>query len=336
MPAGAVIAALFLAGAAAGPAMAGDLAASFNETMIETVRDSADFDINDVMGTFGQIFGALDDEVNVYPTENYYYFTFYWGGVKFAGNMRLDAADRDDGVLHFAYFVKPKAWNEELLTNYKELTSADGVVVEKVKPLVYKVTYKDKSVVFHLNDLSDVKPPDGVVRENETYLGPVFDESGTPFYLLFDRKRKDFLFVLDERKTLNDILMRVHEDHPALTVGVRTGFAYYQDRFAPRKILIGVYEGNVDLNNYYDGPFDQLPDNFMKGTELRDAILAKYPDLEGQIDRLGGFNSQEGRFLVNPYTNYEYRAQLDGFLRCGDEALDEDAFYRCLMPSEEQ
>ena len=30
-------------------------------------------------------------------------------------------------------------------------------------------------------------------------------------------------------------------------------------------------------NNYFDGPFDQLPDNFIAGEALRDAILSVRP-----------------------------------------------------------
>ena len=37
--------------------------------------------------------------------------------------------------------------------------SSHGVSVEKVEPLVYRVTYQGKSVTFALNDLRGVKPP---------------------------------------------------------------------------------------------------------------------------------------------------------------------------------
>jgi hypothetical protein len=55
-------------------------------------------------------------------------------------------------------------------------------------------------------------------------------------------------------------------------MGKRTGFAFYQDGLRHRKILVGVYEANYRLNTYFDGPFDQLPDNFIEGETLRKAI----------------------------------------------------------------
>ena len=63
---------------------------------------------------------------------------------------------------------------------------------------------------------------------------------------------------------------------------------YYRDHRLDRKILIGVYEENVRVNNYFDGPFDQLPDNFIEGETLRNAILKVQPNLKGKIDRFGG------------------------------------------------
>ena len=53
-------------------------------------------------------------------------------------------------------------------------------------------------------------------------------------------------------------------------------------------------------NNYFDGPFDQLPDNFIEGETLRDAILAVRPQLKGEIDRFGGAPDGSIRFMIGP------------------------------------
>ncbi len=309
---------------------------TFNQQIIDRLQGAPDFNIDDPMAAFAHVFAAVPEDATVYPTENYYYFTFVWSGIEFAGNMRLDVSDRDDGVLHFAYFTKNEPWNVEILSNYKPLTEKDGIKIEKLGDLVYAVTYAGKTVRFQLNDLTAVEAPEGILADGDTLLGPTFDESGIPFFFVFNEPRKEFLFVLNENEPLNDILLPLNEDHPALTVGARTGFAFYEDRYSARKILVGVYDGNVTANNYFDGPFDQLPDNFIPGEELRDAITTKYPELNGEIDRLGAFRSQDGRFLVNPYINYQYPGELEQFLRCGDVALDESKFYACLAPAVEQ
>ncbi|MFC2967764.1 hypothetical protein [Acidimangrovimonas pyrenivorans] len=305
-----------------------------NQDYVESVSAEPSFAIDDIMGVFGHVFASLPDRVRVYPTENYFYFTFGYGGLTYAGNMRLDVKDRDAGILHFAYFNKLESWNGEVLTRYRPLSRADGVTVEKVAALLYRVTFNGKSTLFALNDLGDVQPPPGQIGEGEEYLGPVFDESGLQFYLLFHKRDRRFMFVLNEAGPKAEDLLAYSDGDPSILVGMRTGFAFYRDRYLDRKILIGVYADNVENNNYFDGPFDQLPDNFLKGDMLKDAILAVHPDLEGEIDRFGNFRSQEGRYLVNPYVNYSYLGDLEAFRRCGDAQLTRAAYYRCLQPPE--
>lgn len=306
-----------------------------NQDYVESVSTEPGFAIDDVMGAFGHVFAALPERVRVYPTENYFYFTFGYDGLIYAGNMRLDVKDRDEGVLHFAYFNQNEDWNFELLTRYRPLSMADGVKVEKVEDLLYRVTYQGKSTLFALNDLSDVRPPAAQIGEGEEYIGPVFDESGVQFYLMFHRPDKRFMFVLNEATSKTEELLSYSDGDPSILIGMRTGFAFYEDRYLDRKILIGVYAGNVENNNYFDGPFDQLPDNFLKGDTLKEAILAMYPDLEGEIDRFGNFREHEGRFLVNPYINYGFLDELEEYRRCGDAKLTRVAYYECLQPPEE-
>ena len=130
------------------------------------------------------------------------------------------------------------------------------------------MSFAGTSVVFELNDLSEVKPPADALGEEEVFLGPVADEFGMRFFLVFDERLKIFHYMLDETVAVADELVAAKGlDH--VLIGRRTGFAFFQDIGRVRKLLVGVYAANVDVNNYLDGPFDQLPDNFLKGDELR-------------------------------------------------------------------
>ena len=322
------------------PAFADEASASrgvsLNQTYLESALDSRAFDIDNVLETFGHVFASLPDQVNVYPTENYFYFQFGYMGLIYAGNMRLDISDRDQGVLHFAYFNQFEDWNTELSTEYRPLNDTDGVNVQKVEDLIYDVHFGEKAVRFILNDLSRVQPPSSALAEGEVYLGPVFDESGIQFYLLFNRVEQYMSFILNEQAPTADRMVPYDGEREEILLGMRTGFAFYQDPHRDRKILIGVYQGNVQNNNYFDGPFDQLPDNFIKGNELQDAILTLYPSLEGAIDRLGNFSDQQGRVLVNPYINYDYLTDLDKFFECGENSETEITLYHCLQPVNDQ
>src|SRR5262249_24411332 len=147
---------------------------------------------------------------------------------------------------------------------------------------------------FELNDLSGVKPPDGFLTPDERYIGPVFDESGIRFFLVYNGKLKLFHYLLDETVRVGDHFFQANAPDK-IVIGKRTGFAFYRDRHRDRKILIGVFEGNSRVNNYFDGPFDQLPDNFIEGEALRSAILEVEPGLAGRIDRFGGLPNGQDR-----------------------------------------
>jgi hypothetical protein len=117
---------------------------------------------------------------------------------------------------------------------------------------------------------------------------------------------------------------------------VRTGFAYYLDLRMNRKILIGVFEANSRVNNWFDGPFDQLPDNFVKGDELRDAILAVEPSLTGKIDRVGGSFDGSGRYLIGPYATYRTEDQLYVFHQCATSRdVPSESYYQCFVVNQE-
>src|ERR1041385_6728251 len=128
-----------------------------NETEIDEATQSSTLAINDSLAVFAYVLNSLPDRVKVYPTENYYYFRFTHNGVEYAGNIRLDASDRDQGKVQFGYYEQTTLWRDDTPNFFKVLDQASGVKLEKLARLEYRLTYKDKSVVFELNDLSNVK-----------------------------------------------------------------------------------------------------------------------------------------------------------------------------------
>lgn len=305
-----------------------------NQSYLEELYRSPAAPVGDKTEMLRFVLKTLPDRVKVYPTENYYYFGFYSGGVRYAGNIRLDASDRDKGVLHFAYFVDTVSWRPEFPVNYALMGEAEGVKIEKVEPFLYRVTAGDRSVLFELNDLSAVTPPEGVLGPDEKFLGPIFDESGIRFFLVFNSKLKLFHYILDETvKTPDDFTPTKISDR--IVIGTRTGFAFYLDLNRERKILIGVYESNTLANNYFDGPFDQLPDNFLKGDELLQAILQVAPYLKGTLDRFGGSFDGSERYLIAPYAHYTAEADLAPVHRCATRYVKAANYYECFVLEED-
>jgi hypothetical protein len=59
-----------------------------------------------------------------------------------------------------------------------------------------------------------------------------------------------------------------------------------------------------------------LPENFIEGETLRDAIIASDARAKGRIDRLGMYANGHSRFLIHPYLPYQQVKDLEVFHRC--------------------
>ena len=299
-----------------------------NESFIDELSKSGDLEIEDPGSVLSFVLGSLPERVNVYPTENYYYFDFYHRGLKYAGNIRLDASDRDDGIVHFTYFRDVADQGRREMRTLA-LGAEDGLVVEKAGLLAYRVSFEGRSILFQLNDLSGVEPPRSSLKEGEQYIGPVFDESGVQFFLIFNPQSKVFYYVANEAASLNDQLVESGFSD-RIKFGLRTKFSFFQDYNGDRLILIGVLEDNVRANNYYDGPFDQIPDNFIEGDMFRNTFLLSAPKFAFPIDRFGR-TSGSTRVLIRPYVLYRTEDDLRRVDRCATRFRRvERLYYRCF------
>jgi hypothetical protein len=309
-----------------------------NEAYLEELTPPPTLAIADPVAVFAFVLNSLPDRVKVYPTGNYYYFRFLSDGTAYAGNMRLDTLYRDSGKVHFAYHPELAPWaggeaeRDDLLKGVGVVLDAShGVTVERLDRLVYRVIYGRKSVVFALNDLSEVKPPADTLGPNERFVGPIFDESGIRFFLVYNPGLKIFHYILDETVVVMDdfVPSRLTD---RIIIGKRTGFAFYREHRLNRKILIGVFEGNRRTNNYFDGPFDQLPDNFIEGETLREIILEVEPSLKGQIDRLGRSLDYTRRYTIDPYLHYRKEDDLYIIDMCVTSSkFQVSLYYKCFV-----
>lgn len=258
------------------------------------------------------VFSSMAEEVNVYPTENYYYFACVVGGVPIKGNIALPAHVIDDGVVNFAYEedyavadINHPARHEEL-----SLTAKDGLSVRKINDFKYTITFEDKTVIFNLNDVGTLPPRKAILSANETFVGPAFDESGIQFYLIFNSKCNALFWILNEDNFVPEQFLSYTSN---VLIGRRTEFAFYDDKENNRRILIGVKDDNVVRNTWYDGPFDQLPDNYIKTgrIELQKYIESCYPFTKGKIDKFGiSLEQRDVRVPIVPYLNYSSANQL--------------------------
>ena len=101
--------------------------------------------------------------------------------------------------MNFSYSELPTDWNSEPQKSPRGAWARSRASPSRrSRRSIYRVTQGGKSVTFALNDLSQVKPPAGLLGADEKFLGPVFDEFGIRFFLVFNARLKIFHFVLDE------------------------------------------------------------------------------------------------------------------------------------------
>ncbi len=311
-------------------------ALAFHQDFIEgnypEIREVS-LDLNNTDEVFGFVFSSLRDQVRVYPSENYYYFVFKNRGQEVWGNLHLPPAAEVGRYLDFAYWIfssgggsasggeEDPGESVQVFSRYKRYDDLAGLTIQKLSPLGFQINFGGKSVFFELNNLSQAAPK-SVIRKGEIFVERTLDESGQQFLLVYNPKLAHFMFVLDEeRMMLPENLVSSSEN---ILIGEKSGFAFYQDE--NRKILFAISADNVQKNNYYDGPFDQLADNFVPvGFSVK--LEAAYPYSKGRLDSYGRFTDVEhSRLAVTPYYFYREPNELSGIIKgCGDKD-----FYDCL------
>ncbi len=321
---------LFLCAAA--PAAAQDAAGPqivFNEAEIAALSRPT-VDTTDPKAVLRHLLRGAGGEIVVYPSEGYYYFRFQNGPRLIAGNLRFDLMDAAQGQLNFAYYSRA-AFGEDPVDHYSLLGPEDGIRLVTVSPFEYRLEFEGRvtRVIIYaaVDELAAPKP----LASDELYIGPVFDESGVRLHLIFDQTEKAFFFVLNSMGPPADTFTP-HPDAPLVQVGDRTGYVFFKDARHARWILVGVAQRNIDGNNTFDGPFDQLPDRFVDPDRMRELLELAYPYLAGRIGPRGVFlDPPHMRAMVAPYRRYNSTAEFATLSDCGPVAGDTHALIRCLQ-----
>lgn len=250
-------------------------------------------DVRNSDAVFAWVFRHLPDEVMVHPTENYFYWRLTADGREIRGNLRPASGLREKGVVSFAYAEWLEFPDEKLeagkLSIARRLGAEEGVTVKCPDAFTCDISCEGKTVRFRLHQIPQVPPPAGVLDESERFVARTWDESGLPFYLSYHPASKSFFWILNEEKRVAETFTELAPD---IHVGRRTGFVFWTDAaHASRKILSGVREASVRRNDYYDGPFDQLADNYAAQVPLRESIEDAWPSLKGEIDLYGYYTT---------------------------------------------
>lgn len=288
-----------------------------NQEMIESLSSYDKLDNTDVDAVLKTVIDHTPEQITVYPTEGYYYFWFYHQGNVIRGNLRFSHKLIDKGQVSLAYYydIEGKG-GQGSEVYYKRYSAADGLVLTKTADRQYQLSFDGSKKAVTLNiPTSDYQPV-----TDEAFLGNMQDESGVVFTLVFNHQLKQFYYLLDESQSYE----YYYDSSPHVSVGARTGFVYFHDnnRAQPRKILVGIASRNSALNNFYDGPFDQLPDHSLGQTAFKEYAESVYPSVKGNIDKHGHFLDQENtRLVINNYVYYKDLTVFKYLEQCRNQSL---------------
>lgn len=301
-----------------------------NENFINALQ--LKIDLSNPRDVFRYVIGNLPDEVTIYPTENHYYFEFSAQGQTVKGNIEISAARRDKGEIIFAYDevnAFPDAPN--VVSGAVVLSAREGVEVRRVTPFRYELVFQGKTVAFKLNQLEQKLPARIRLAPDEIFVGHIFDESGLKFFLVNNEKLHHLFWLLDDEDNMPETLTLINDE---ILVGNRSAFAFYDDQINGRRILIGVSDNELQKNSWYDGPFDQLPDNYIASgqVQVKKYMEAAYPYSKGNIDNFGIFlDDPEGRLAITSYRFYAKVEELTHLISSAKQSSrDKSEFYRLI------
>ena len=186
-----------------------------HQSYIEEVMRPTSLDVKDPMAVFAFVLNSLPDRVKVYPTENYYYFTFTLNGAPYAGNIRLDASDRDQGKVQFGYFEQTTGWRDDTPYWFQVLDASKGVQAREARTLrVPAVLWRQERRVRTQRSLAGARRRRVRWRRSERFIGPIFDDSGIRFFLVYNPAIKNFLYILDETVKVADEFFNERTQRP--------------------------------------------------------------------------------------------------------------------------
>lgn len=281
------------------------------------------------LGVFRALFAEMPPRISILPSENCLYFSFLdRSQTEYRGCLSLRLRPEEAGVLRFFYKRTDRGEGKEGHSAF--LSSDEGLLVVRLGQFRYSLEMDGKKVDLDFQQLPLGKPSRSILRPSEIYLGPAFDESGLHFSLLFDQHTNCFLWILNDDYPTYDTFITASDK---LEIGRRTKFAFLNDSRNRRRVLVGVSKAEAQANSYYDGPFDQLPDNYIAtgDVELQKYIELNNPDRRGHIDQFGFFNLLPAyRVAIVPYHFYDQPSDLDPLAE-RFRLSSEDDFYRQFL-----
>ena len=255
------------------------------------------------------ILESLPETLEVFPSENYYYFQIPVCGKIYKGNLRTLFYY---GKIKQVYLVYESYKNISIYELLKDTFEIVLFPSENTKLKTYKLTENLWKIVLN-NDrklnitkfIVYIDPPHRIYNLPSTtkFVFNTIDESGISFSLAYDTTINNFIWFLNDSQLIPISLKKLQNE---LYIEPISGFVFLKvtDNEIIYYILIGVPVINIIENNWWDGPFDQLNDRNWN-LELRKYVVKSLPELDTLINEYLYYNhSKYGRVAISNYFKY--------------------------------
>ncbi len=281
----------------------------------KTAVGPADLDVTNGFEVVEFVLNRLPECSTVYPSERYFYFKFYCGHRLISGNLRF--CDVENGEVHFGYF-------DEYDKGFLKAGTLDESINADVTFVNGTVSLKFKGIerTFVMDDsFKKLKTP--TLHADEQIVSPILDESGYYLWLVYNQKARRLYYLLDESTSVESHHL-ISSGGIEFYMGLSSRFVFYNDKKRDRKILVGVSKAAILANNYFDGPFDQVPPDL----DIKEVLEHVYPYVKerGGIDNHGNFvDDEHTRVAISPYVNYQDTSEFlkFGFLNVSPTSDDD-------------
>ena len=304
-----------------------------NETSIEDLNAGNRDGICRPENTLPALLRQIGAQAYIYPSENYYYFTFYRAGMMLSGSLRLASDRRDKGIADYVCYETNRPWasGTNTVRVQEHLGADDKFRLQKLRNDTYLVSYGGYQTRFFLHQL-DHQTPGSQLMSDEIRVGRLLDESGAAFELIFNRKLKDFYFLLDIPLSAPDDLIELT---PNTHISRLTGFVYYRQPAVARYVLVAVNRHESQMNSALDGPGDQLPENDYDTINFWEYVHQAYPDIEGRHSPGGTMTSPTDVagmiFAISSYRLYDNPENLSFIDTCRKSLHAETDRIACMI-----
>lgn len=243
---------------------------------------------------------ALPNQLLIRSANRSLYFRFFNESDEYFGSFYI--LDSHEGPFLLFATYRREVWNGRNQSHtVKFFQDHKGFLIEALPNESYKISFNGIERLISYNAPKTIDPKTLNLKDTEIFLSEVFDESGLSFALTYDRYLHTFRFLIPSGNLFPDRLKQLSE---RLFLDLRTEFIFFKEKHNNNLTLVGASKGSLIANNYYDGPFDQVPLTLFREEWFHEILREAFPSSVSNYNMYGyqeNTRDQSIKFLALPF-----------------------------------